>query len=89
MAYDNGKYNDKMYDRKMKDTKMYDKKSGYGGKFMDNGKGMCSYKDNPMVDAARVKPMCGPGMNPMQNKANKLLQKAHYERDSLRGKAGM
>ena len=60
-----------------------------GGSFMNNGKGMCSYKSNPMKAASRVNPMCGPGMNADQNKANKLLQKAHKEKDSLRGKSGM
>lgn len=68
---------------------------GYGkgsmpkGKFMDNGKGMCSYKDNPMSAASRVKPECGPGMNADQNKANKLLQKTLKNHESLRGKSGM
>lgn len=65
-----------------------DKMSG-GGKFMDNGKGMCSYKDNPMKDAARTKAECGPGMNHDQKKANKLLQEAQRKHDSLRGKSGM
>ena len=60
-----------------------------GGKFMDNAKGMCSTKDNPMSAASRIAPMCGPGMNADQTKANKLLQKAHAEKDSLRGKSGM
>ena len=68
----------------------YDKgKIGGGGKFMDNAKGMCAYKGNPMPAAARVKPECGPGMNADQKKANSLLQKAHAEKDSLRGKSGM
>lgn len=63
---------------------------GYApGPFMDNGKGMCSYKDNPMSAASRVAPMCGPGLNADQRKANKLLQRAHAEKDSLRGKSGM
>lgn len=63
-------------------------KSG-GGKFMDNPKGMCSTKDNPMKKALHVKTECGPGMNPDQKKANKLLQKAQQSCDSLRGKGGM
>jgi hypothetical protein len=63
-------------------------KSG-GGKFMDNAKGMCSYKDNPMSAASRVKPECGPGGNADQRKANKLLQKAQKQQDSLRGMSGM
>jgi len=64
-------------------------KGSSGGKFMDNGKGMCAYKSNPMSAASRVKPECGPGMNPDQKKANKLLQKAHTQQDSLRGMSGM
>jgi hypothetical protein len=67
----------------------YDKGSSSGGKFMDNGKGMCSYKKNPMGKAKEVAPMCGPGMNADQNKANKLLQKAQKQKDSLRGMSGM
>lgn len=60
-----------------------------GGAFMNNGKGMCSYKDNPMKAAARVAPECGPGMNADQRKANKLLQQAQKQKDSLRGMSGM
>jgi len=56
---------------------------------MDNGKGMCSTKDNPMSAASRISPKCGPGMNADQTKANKLLQKAQKQQDSLRGKSGM
>ena len=68
----------------------YDKgKMSGGGKFMDNGKGMCSYKDNPMSAASRTKPECGPGMNQDQKKANKSLQQAQAKVDSLRGKSGM
>lgn len=67
----------------------YDKGKGSGGAFMNNGKGMCSYKDNPMKPAARVKAECGPGMNKDQMKANKLLQKAQMQQDSLRGVSGM
>ena len=63
---------------------------GNGGKpFMNNAKGMCSYKDNPMPQARQVQPECGPGMNADQRKANKLLQKAQKQQDSLRGKSGM
>lgn len=65
------------------------KGSSGGGKFMDNGKGVCSYKDNPMSPAARVSRECGPGMNADQKKANKLLKKSYTENDSLRGKSGM
>jgi len=68
----------------------YEKGSMSGGKpFMDNGKGMCSYKDNPLKPARRVEPMCGPGGNADQIKANKLLKQAHMKADSLRGKSGM
>lgn len=61
-------------------------KGNGGGKFMDNAKGMCSYKSNPMKPANENKPMCGPGMNADQQKANRLLQRAQREVDSLRGK---
>lgn len=60
-----------------------------GGKFMNNGVGVCSYKSNPMPQAAQVKPECGPGGNADQMKANRLLQKAQKQQDSLRGKSGM
>jgi hypothetical protein len=65
------------------------KGSSGGGAFMNNGKGMCSYKDNPMSAASRVMPECGPGMNADQRKANMLLKKAQKQEDSLRGKSGM
>lgn len=64
-------------------------KGNGGGAFMDNGKGMCSYKDNPMKAPRETAPMCGPGMNADQKKANTLLQKAQKQKDSLRGKSGM
>lgn len=59
------------------------------GKFMDSGSGMCSYKKNPMKAASRVMPECGPGSNADMQKANKLLQKAQKQQDSLRGMSGM
>lgn len=65
------------------------KGSSGGGAFMNNGKGMCSTKDNPMKAARETSPMCGPGMNADQKKANGLLQKAQKQQDSLRGKSGM
>lgn len=68
---------------------MASKGNGGGGAFMNNGVGVCSYKKNPMSAASRVKPECGPGMNADQNKANKLLQKAQKQQDSLRGMSGM
>lgn len=64
-------------------------KGAGGGAYMDNGTGMCSYKDNPMKSPGRVAPMCGPGLNADQNKANKLLQQAFKQKDSLRGRSGM
>lgn len=68
----------------------YDKgKMSGGGAFMNNAKGVCSYKDNPMPKARQVKPECGPGMNADQRKANGLLQKAQKQQDSLRGISGM
>lgn len=60
-----------------------------GGKFMDNGVGLCSYKSNPMSAASQVAPMCGPGGNPDQQKANRLLQEAQRKVDSQRGQSGM
>lgn len=67
----------------------YDKGKGGGGKFMNNGKGVCSYKDGTMSNANRVKPECGPGMNADQRKANRLLQEAQRKVDSQRGESGM
>jgi len=57
-------------------------------KKMDSGKGIYSYSDNPMKQPSRTSSMCGPGSNPDQQKANRLLQKAHAEKESLRGKSG-
>ncbi len=56
---------------------------------LQSGVGVCSYKSNPMSKAAQVKPECGPGGNSDQMKANRLLQKAQVQQDSLRGKSGM
>ena len=56
---------------------------------MDNPVGVYSYKDNPLPQAKRVAPMCGPGSNPDMVRANKLLQQAQMKDDSLRGKSGM
>jgi len=50
---------------------------------------MYSYSSNPLPQAKQVEPMCGPGSNPDQQKANKLLKKAHMKDESLRGKSGM
>ena len=57
-------------------------------KKLDSGKGIYSYSKNPMSQPSRTSSKCGPGENPDQAKANKLLQKAHAEKDSLRGKSG-
>ena len=59
------------------------------GKGMSSPKGIYSYKDNPLPEAKRVKAMTGPGSNEDCQKANKLLQKAQSQQDSLRGKSGM
>ena len=56
---------------------------------MNSPVGMCSYKSNPMKKAKQVAPMCGPGMNADQKKANMLLQKAQKKNDSQRGMSGM
>ena len=63
----------------------YDKGKGS----MSSVRGMCSYKKNPMKAASQVAPKCGPGGNADQAKANKLLQKAQKQQDSLRGMSGM
>jgi len=55
---------------------------------MDSGKGLYSTPDNPLQSASRVSPMCGPGGNADQQKANRNLQQAHAEKESLRGKSG-
>ena len=60
-----------------------------GNGSMTSGKGMCSTKTNPLPMANQVSPKCGPGLNSDQQKANALLQKAHAEKDALRGKSGM
>lgn len=70
-------------------AKMNGKGNSGGGKFMDNAKGMCSYKDNPMSPANEMKYGTGPGSNSDQNKANSLVQRAQKEVESLRGKSGM
>lgn len=56
---------------------------------MNSVKGVYSYKSNPMKAPRQVEPKCGPGGNADQVKANKLLQQAQKQQDSLRGKAGM
>lgn len=59
------------------------------GKGMNSPKGIYSYKSNPLPAAKRVKAMTGPGANADCQKANRLLQKAQSQQDSLRGKSGM
>jgi len=59
------------------------------GKSMDSAKGLCSHKDNPLRQPSRVEPMCGPGSNPDQKKANMLLKQCLSKDESLRGKSGM
>ena len=56
---------------------------------MTSAKGIYSSKDNPMSQPSRTSSMCGPSSNPDAVKANRLLQKAHMEKESLRGKSGM
>lgn len=68
---------------------MADKAAMARGMSLDTGKGMCSTKDNPMKQPSRMPRGVGPGMNADQRKADKLLQKAWTERESLRGKSGM
>ena len=63
-------------------------KSGSSGS-MNSPVGMCSHKSNPMKAPRETSPMCGPGMNADQRKANGLLQKAQKQQDSLRGMSGM
>lgn len=66
-------------------------KGGAPGPFMNSGKGMCSHnpENTGMSKARQTSSMCGPGMNSDQAHANKLLQQAKKEKESLRGKSGM
>jgi hypothetical protein len=50
--------------------------------------GVYSYKSNPMAQPSRTSRAIGPSSNADAMKANRLLQKAHAEKDSLRGKSG-
>ena len=56
---------------------------------MSKGKGLYSTKGNPMSQPSRTSSQCGPGSNSDQAKANRLMQKAFAEKESLRGKSGM
>ena len=58
-------------------------------KGMSSPVGLYSHKSNPLPQAKQVKAMAGPGSNSDCQKANKLLQKAQMQQDSLRGKSGM
>ena len=51
--------------------------------------GLYSYKSNPVPQPSRTSSKIGPSSNPDAMKANKLMQKAHAEKESLRGKSGM
>lgn len=52
---------------------------------MSGVRGMCSYDKNPLPQPKKVSSSFGPGKNPDQMKANKLLQQAHKQDESLRG----
>tara|TARA_R110002126_G_scaffold254501_2_gene397611 strand:- start:66 stop:254 length:189 start_codon:yes stop_codon:yes gene_type:complete len=52
-------------------------------------KGVYSYSKNPLAAPKQVKAAIGPGANSDAAKANKLLQQAQKQQDSLRGKSGM
>lgn len=67
----------------------YEKGKKAPGGLLQSAKGMCSYDKNPMSAASRIKPECGPSSNADGQKANKLLQKAQKQQDSLRGMSGM
>lgn len=56
---------------------------------MDTPVGMYSTKGNPLPQPKRCVSEMGPGGNPDQAKANRLMKKAYAENDSLRGKSGM
>ena len=57
------------------------------GKGMNSVKGVYSYKSNPMKGAKQTSNAIGPNADGM--KAQRLLQKAHSQQDSLRGKSGL
>jgi len=67
---------------------MAGKSAGKGYGAMDpsaNGKGMYSSKKNPVPQPSRDSQRVGPGSNPDQMKANKLLDKCYKQKESLRG----
>lgn len=55
---------------------------------MTKVRGLYSTKDNPLSQPSRTSSQCGPSSNPDAVKANRLMQKAHAEKESLRGKSG-
>jgi|TARA_R110000744_G_scaffold224648_2_gene343174 hypothetical protein len=59
------------------------------GKGMNSVKGVYSYKSNPMKGAKQTSNAIGPNSNADSMKAQRLLQKAHSQQDSLRGKSGL
>lgn len=61
---------------------------GKGGS-MTSGKGLYSTAGNPLSQPSRTSSVAGPGSNPDQRKVNRLMQQAHSEKESLRGKSGM
>ena len=65
----------------------YDKSKAPSGKkgMMTSGVGMCSYSKNPLQQPSRTPVGVGPGMNPDQQKVNKLLQQSQKKDESLRG----
>ena len=56
---------------------------------MTTGKGLYSTKSNPVKAPRKTSSLIGPSSNPDAQKANRLMQKAHTQCDSLRGKSGM
>jgi len=56
---------------------------------MTSPKGLCSSKGNPLRAPKELKTAIGPNSNADSQKANRLLQKAQKQQDSLRGKSGM
>lgn len=56
---------------------------------MDSPNSKYCYSGNPMAKPKEVESRFGPGGNPDQQKANKMLKQAHAQNESLRGKSGM
>lgn len=51
--------------------------------------GLYSSKSNPVPQPKRTSSKIGPSSNPDAQKADRLMQKAHTQQESLRGKSGM